>query len=124
MQIYIAGPMTGYPSFNFPEFDAAERRLREAGHEPINPAACDRRDGFDPDADEVTHEMLRRVMHRDLAFICKSEAIAVLPGWQSSLGCCIEVSLAVRLGLTILDALHLEDITADVREYIEWRLIG
>ena len=37
-RIYIAGPMTGQPEFNFPAFHAVAARLRQAGAEAINPA--------------------------------------------------------------------------------------
>ena len=39
--IYIAGPMRGYPEFNFPAFYAAEERLRARGHAVFNPARRD-----------------------------------------------------------------------------------
>lgn len=124
MRIYIAGPMTGHENFNFPAFDAAESRLEAAGHVAVNPAAKDRDDGFNERIDIVTNAMLRRVLARDLADICMCDGVAVLDGWQRSLGACVEVSLAARLGLVVLDAETLEDVTLDVKEYIEWRLLG
>lgn len=42
MRIYIAGPMRGYPNFNFPAFDEAAARGRALGHEIISPAEIDR----------------------------------------------------------------------------------
>ena len=38
MNIYVAGPMRGYPEFNFPSFHAAAAQLRAAGHTVFNPA--------------------------------------------------------------------------------------
>lgn len=38
MRIYVSGPMTGKPEFNYPAFNAAAKRLRDEGHFVINPA--------------------------------------------------------------------------------------
>lgn len=46
MKLYIAGPMTGLPEFNYPAFMDAERRLIAAGYEIENPAAPGQVDGW------------------------------------------------------------------------------
>lgn len=38
MRVYIAGPMTGLPEYNFPAFHAAAKAWRDAGWEVLNPA--------------------------------------------------------------------------------------
>ena len=46
MTCYIAGPMTGYPRFNFDAFDAARDDLRSDGYDVISPADLDIRLSF------------------------------------------------------------------------------
>lgn len=41
MRLYLAGPMSGLPGFNFPAFHAAAKVLREAGYIIISPAETD-----------------------------------------------------------------------------------
>lgn len=48
MKLYLGGPMTGYPEFNFPAFHAAAAVLRADGHEVWSPAEFDLTEGFDP----------------------------------------------------------------------------
>jgi hypothetical protein len=38
MLIYVAGPMTGLPDFNYPAFRAAAAELREAGFDVEDPS--------------------------------------------------------------------------------------
>lgn len=42
MNIYVSGPMTGLPEFNFPAFDEVSAALRTAGHAVFSPADNDR----------------------------------------------------------------------------------
>lgn len=118
MRVYIAGPMTGHPLWNFPAFDQAAQELRAYGYTPVNPADLDRAVGFDPARDTPSPAFLREALARDMVAICSCRAVAVLPGWKKSLGALVEVSLAVRLGLTILDADTLDDITREVTDHI------
>jgi hypothetical protein len=50
MKVYLAGPMTGYPRWNFDAFDEAARQLRSDGHDVVSPHELDLERGFDPDA--------------------------------------------------------------------------
>lgn len=124
MKVYIAGPMTGFASYNFPAFDGAAKYLRGCGYAVINPAELDRDTGFDPEHDAAGTAFLRGALRRDLSAICECDGVAVLPGWQQSLGACIEVALAVRLGLRIIDAETTEDLTDDTSEYMRWRILA
>ncbi len=106
---YCAGPMRGIPRFNFPAFDTASARLRAAGHTVISPADMDRDAGIDPTSDVVPN--LRDCMRRDvLAILDYCDTIALLPGWEKSKGCAVEVALGLFLGLKFIDAITLEDI--------------
>ncbi|GAF97769.1 unnamed protein product, partial [marine sediment metagenome] len=110
--VYIAGPMRGYPLYNFPAFDEARDRWKTA-YNVISPADLDREAGFDPAVDPEgfsgTHAGLVRVMYRDLDAILnldpeRGDCLAVLPGWQDSKGARVEVALARFLGLSVYDA--------------------
>ena len=102
MKLYLAGPMTGLPEFNFPAFDRAADILAAAGYTVFNPAQMDRDVGFNPTSTEVSKEFLRDALRRDLSAICECDAIAMLPGWEKSGGAMVEWTLAKHLGLKIM----------------------
>ncbi|MCY1708374.1 DUF4406 domain-containing protein [Pannonibacter sp. SL95] len=113
-KIYLAGPMTGVPFFNFPAFYKAAEALRSAGHEVFNPAERDNeRHGTDistgnvsgcPKQAEAEHGLtLRQCLRDDTAYICEhATTIALLPGWENSKGCKAEHALAAALGLEFI----------------------
>lgn len=111
MRIYLAGPMRGYPDFNFPAFIAAAAWLRAAGHEVFNPAERDLDNGFSPDGTDGTEQDLtdlnldlRAALAADLAWICgHADAVATLPGWEKSRGATAEVAAARALNLPVYD---------------------
>jgi hypothetical protein len=92
--LYIAGPMTGLPDFNYPAFNDAAARLRAAGFDVVNPAE----DGLPLDAQ--WHQHLRVA----IAKLVTCDAVATLPGWRTSTGALLEVAIAVRLGMRVRSA--------------------
>ena len=91
-RIYIAGPMTGIPDYNYPAFRAAEHHLRNLGHEPVSPAG-ELVDGWQ------WHDYMRR----SLAAFLTCDAVAMLPGWLHSRGARLEFTLAGALGMEVRD---------------------
>ena len=45
VKVYVSGPMTGIPEFNYPAFEAAARRLRDAGFDVVSPHEVNPLDG-------------------------------------------------------------------------------
>ena len=114
IRVYLAGPMTGLPEFNAPEFMKAAQRLESEGFEVFNPAAHDMDAGFNPfgcsghEAKDKLAEMgfdLRHALAVDLDWIARNaEIVAVLKGWETSKGVAAEIALADALGIPVADA--------------------
>lgn len=109
MKIYVAGPMRGYPEYNFPAFDYAARVLRQAGHDVVSPAELDRSVGVHEFSTNLPPGFMRDAMKRDLPVICDSDALVLLPGWEQSSGTAVEKHLAELLGLEIFSSDQPED---------------
>jgi len=98
---YLAGPMRGLPSNNFPAFHREAARLITDGYDIVNPAAMDEAAGFDPDA-ECTPEFLRGAILRDLKAISECDGVALMAGWNRSKGATLEKAFAEFLGLDVM----------------------
>lgn len=92
LRIYIAGPMTGLPDFNYPAFHAEAQRLRALGFHVENPAENA------PPPCGTWHGYMRIAIPQLLS----CEAICLLPGWPQSRGARIEHGLAIELGMSVL----------------------
>lgn len=92
-RIYIAGPMTGYPAFNYPAFHQAAARLRDVGYVVENPAETDR----------PLSDPWREFMKDAIAKLITCDAVALLPGWEKSTGAQLEYAIADKLQLEIFD---------------------
>lgn len=113
MKVYLAGPMTGIPRFNFPAFDDAATMLRKRGYDVVSPAELDSpehraaamasTDG-DPTAyNSQTGETWGDLLARDVKLIADEgvEAIVVLPGWECSRGARLETFVGGLCGLRV-----------------------
>lgn len=109
---YIAGPMRGYPKFNFPAFDDARDLAISKGWDPISPADIDREEGIDENTEQGSTDgpaSSRVFAERDCKAIISlraegGDALALLPGWTKSTGARAEFFLACWVGLKIVDA--------------------
>jgi len=95
-KVYLAGPMRGYPRYNFDAFDNAAAVWRAEGHDVFSPAERDRAMGFDPSG-PIPDGFLRQALAADLAEVCKADIVAVLPGWERSKGARLELGVALQL---------------------------
>lgn len=97
MRIYIAGPMTGLPEWNYPAFHQAADAWRKAGWDVVNPA-----EAFDGD----TTRAYKDYVEADIAVLRTCDAIAMLPGWDAGhSGAIWEREVAkTLLGLRVYDA--------------------
>lgn len=94
--IYVSGPMRGIEDFNFPAFDAARDFLEDRGWMVYSPADLDRQQAIP--AEDLKFE---ECMRRDYAVIARSGAIALLPGWEQSVGANAELRAAKTMGLEV-----------------------
>jgi hypothetical protein len=109
-RIYIAGPMTGLPEYNFPAFNAAAERLRGDGWHVENPA----------EHGHVAGAEWSDYLRWDLSRVVTVAAVYLLPGWPQSKGATLEVTVARALGLAIICAPGAEDPSAQVAEPVAW----
>lgn len=103
-KLYIAGPMSGIPEFNFPAFYEAEEFWTECGYEVFNPAKKEEEQKI-KDNDPASFATgtpgkgtpFRELYKWDLDRVLESTAIYMLKGWQYSPGACGEHAVAVAL---------------------------
>lgn len=91
-RIYISGPMTGLPDFNYPAFHREAARLRALGYHVESPAENP------PQADWSGY------MQQALKQMLACDAVAFLPGWAESRGALLERYVAGQVGLAIIPA--------------------
>lgn len=103
--VYISGPMTGYPNFNFDAFFIAEETLKEWGYIVYNPAKKEQEKENDPEAFAAGDAALaikkgfdfRSAYLWDVEHVIKADAIYMLQGWEASPGARGEHAVAVAM---------------------------
>lgn len=90
-RIYLSGPMTGLPEFNYPAFNAAAAHLRALGVHVENPA-----ENTKPPCGSWLGYMRLAV-----AQLATCDHVVVLDGWEQSSGARVEVELARGMGLPV-----------------------
>jgi len=98
MAVYIAGPMTGLPDFNYPAFRAVAAALRARGLEVKSPTEVSD-DG--PPADYTAEMPYGYYLRRSLRMLLDCDEVVLLPGWEQSRGARLEREVAEALGMTV-----------------------
>ncbi len=94
MKWYLAGPMSGIEESNYPAFRQACHTLRNRGLHIVSP-----HDFFPPvEASQTQWEQLLRY---DLRALTDCHGIILLPGWSTSRGAILELSVALALDMEI-----------------------
>lgn len=108
MKLYLAGPMRTEPHLNFPLFLWAALSLRMRGHEVVSPAELDVVEGrvewdlarMTLNAPCVVDNTPDRaaVLQRAVSAALSCEGMALLPGWEKSHGCSVEIASVLDYG--------------------------
>ena len=107
-KIFIAGPMRGYPNYNFDKFDRFEKLLKDNGIDCVNPGRISRKfKEVEVNNDiNVYNEMVR--LQQEAQKTCN--AILLLDGWQWSEGVKLEVKTAAENDFQFLLEKDIENI--------------
>jgi hypothetical protein len=107
MKMYIAGPMSGIPQFNYPAFIKAAQHLRDLGHEVVSPAEMDSEEMKElAMASETGNwtdlggsgESWGDVLAKDVKLVADEiEGVTMLPGWEKSRGARLEAFVAMSV---------------------------
>lgn len=103
LKVFISGPMSNLPDWNFPAFHAMADRLHAAGYQVVNPSEL-----YEA-MDQVPTEWVDS-MRFAIKILVDCDAIVMLPGWQQSKGATIEAAIARSLGFKVLDSESLEEV--------------
>lgn len=99
MKLYLAGPMSWHPQFNFPLFDETAHQLRAKGYDIVSPAELDdpvvRKAALaspDGEPNGIPHgQTWGDFLSRDVKLIGDEvDGVAVMPEWWTSKGARLE----------------------------------
>lgn len=104
-KIYIAGPMSGYPEFNFPAFFEAADLLEDLEWHVFNPANKEQEKELDEESFKSGDAKgavdagfdFREAYLWDIERVVESDAIYMLRGWEASPGARGEHAVAVAM---------------------------
>jgi len=92
LKYYISGPMTGYPSYNYPYFEAVAAAFEQKGIEHTSPHRV-----------EVAAEdpTWHHYMRANVKSIMDCEGLVLLRGWPESSGARMELEICLTLEMPV-----------------------
>jgi nucleoside 2-deoxyribosyltransferase len=116
LKLYLAGPMTGIPKFNFPTFEAWCVKLRAVGFEVLSPHEADpgetqriawTSETGDP-AELPPGDGPLETALRNVEGVGGCDGVALIDGWHKSSGTVHEIATANRFRLPVAPAVMWE----------------
>jgi len=112
--VYLAGPMSGIPQFNYPLFQKVAETLRERGQTVINPAEMDdpavrevsmvSEDGNFGEDGKVAGHTWGDFLSRDVKIVADlADEVCLLPDWETSRGARTEAFIALNVGKPVFE---------------------
>jgi hypothetical protein len=108
---YLAGPMSGYPAYNFEEFEFFAAVMRSHGVKVASPHEIDHGETL------ATRGSLPYQVYLDagIAMLETCQGIVLMPGWPQSSGACNELSRSIDLGMPVYFVYQPDEWTESVR---------
>ena len=98
-KIFISGPMTGYPEFNFPYFNCVARQLKDAGLDFVNPVDVCKK--YKKETVLSDPAKFQQMVDEQQKLERECDAILLLDGWEKSKGVRLELKTALELDMKI-----------------------
>lgn len=89
---YLAGPMTGYPDFNYAAFGTVQTELQESGIYTRSPHTLEW-----PTVSTDGEELWQVMMRKAIAMLLECDGIILMRGWIQSKGALVEYNVAASL---------------------------
>lgn len=107
-RVFLSGPITGYEDYNKPAFEKAERDIRERGASHVYNPVRNAPEGGEPVKRHEHYMLLTLHCLTQMAWDsteCKPifDLVAMLPGWQLSMGAKIEKAVAHACGIKVVE---------------------
>lgn len=97
-KIYVAGPMTGLPDYNYPAFKEAETYLTGLGYAVENPASAKDEEAGYPYQGAPYKWYIKSAIKQ----VIECDMLVYLPGSADSKGATLEMSIAKTLDMPII----------------------
>lgn len=120
MRLYLAGPMTGFPQFNFPAFDQWAERLRAVEYDVLSPHEADppevqaiaRASATGDPAELPPSDGPLATALRNVNGVFNCDGIALMDDWYKSAGVLHEIATAHRFRIPVAPAVMWEALGA------------
>lgn len=104
-KVYLSGPMSGRPGFNYAQFNEAARRLRDAGLAVFNPAEHEIVEikPMEWENTRVSEATRNAFMVVDFQAVIECDWVVALPDWDTSRGALAELFVGFETGKRLLE---------------------